>query len=222
VEETASAGGVRGVLLDLRNNPGGLLDEAVLVSDEFLAQGVIVSTRARGGQLLSQSRASRAGTRPNWPMVVLVNGYSASAAEIVAGALHDHRRAILVGTRTFGKGSVQNIIELPDRSGLKLTVARYFTPTGRSIQAEGIGPDMEVEQLDAEAFESMVRREVFREESLSGHLGESRSDQATMDIARNAIRRPSGAADPEGAAFSDDYQGRMAYQALRAIVVAGQ
>jgi carboxyl-terminal processing protease len=111
VAATRERGGLRGVLLDLRDNPGGLLDQAVAVADEFLASGVIVSTRGRGGRELSVARARESGTRPNWPLVVLVNGYTASAAEIVAGALGDHGRALIVGTRTFGKGSVQNIIE---------------------------------------------------------------------------------------------------------------
>ena len=135
VARTASSGGVRGILLDMRRNPGGLLDEAVRMSDEFLEGGVIVSTRGRAGRLLSEASAHRAGTRPNWPMVVLVDNYTASAAEIVAGALRDHGRAIVVGSRTWGKGSVQNIIELPDGSALKLTVARYYTPSGRSRSA---------------------------------------------------------------------------------------
>ncbi len=217
VVEASDAGGVEGLLLDLRNNPGGLLEEAILVSDEFLAEGVIVSTRGRGGQLIAESRANRAGTRPDWPIVVLVNGYSASAAEIVAGALRDHQRAVVVGTRTFGKGSVQNIIELPDRSGLKLTVARYFTPSGRSIQAEGIAPDMEVEQLDPEAYERAVRREVLSEASLEGHLGEEAPVASPVRVARDAIRRRPGEVEST-ATFRDDYQARMAFQALRALV----
>jgi carboxyl-terminal processing protease len=222
VQETRGRGGIRGVLLDLRDNAGGLLDQAVLVSDEFLREGVIVSTRGRGGQSLSEARASASGTRPEWPMVVLVNGYTASAAEIVAGALRDHNRAIVVGTRTFGKGSVQNIIELPDGSALKLTVARYYTPSGRSIQAEGIDPDMVVEQLDSEVVEEALERgEQVREESLERHLGGGqRDDTATPEPpSRNEPRVEAPPADPADP-FADDYQARMAFQALRALMAS--
>jgi len=143
--EREVAGGLRGLVLDLRGNPGGLVDQAVEVSDEFLDQGVIVTTRGRGGRLMVEERAHRRGVRPDLRIVVLVDGQSASAAEIVIGALQDNRRAVILGTRTYGKGSVQNVIELPDGSGLKLTVARYHTPSGRCIQGEGIEPDVRVE-----------------------------------------------------------------------------
>jgi carboxyl-terminal processing protease len=222
VAETAGSGGVAGVLLDLRDNAGGLLDEAVLVSDEFLSSGAVVSTRGRGGQLLSEARASARGTRPAWPMVILVNGSTASAAEIVAGALRDHNRAVVVGTRTFGKGSVQNIIELPDGSALKLTVARYYTPSGRSIQAHGIEPDVVVEQVDTDALrEAGQSRLQIREESLEGHLsGETGAESAsTPEPPRDVPRTgPVGDADP-GAPFPDDFQARMAHQTLRALIV---
>lgn len=134
--------GLEGVVLDLRNNPGGLLDQAVAVSDRFLPGGLtIVSTRGRADRPATEQRSRERDTEPGYPMVVLVNGGSASASEIVAGALQDHRRAVVMGTQTFGKGSVQTLIELQDGSGLKLTVARYFTPSGRSIQERGITPD---------------------------------------------------------------------------------
>lgn len=225
VAETRGRGGIRGILLDLRDNAGGLLDEAVLMSDEFLREGVIVSTRARNGQLLSESRASSAGTRPDWPIVVLVNGYTASAAEIVAGALQDHERAVVVGTRTFGKGSVQNIIELPDGSSLKLTVARYYTPSGRSIQAHGIEPNMIVDQLDETIVQqAIVRRETIREETLEGHLtsGQESPRPAVVEPPRDAPRRGPATGAESGDPFADDFQARMAYQALRAIVVAAE
>jgi carboxyl-terminal processing protease len=221
--EAQSAGGLRGILLDMRYNPGGLLNQAVLVSDEFIDSGVIVSTRGRGGQLLSQARASSGGTRPDWPIVVLVNGYTASAAEIVAGALRDHERAVIVGTRTFGKGSVQNIVELPDGSAMKLTIARYYTPDGRSIQAHGIEPDMEVDQLAPDAVrEGSMERYQVREESLEGHLDESREDREEEEEERPRQRIRLGP-DPDetgGELFPDDHQGKMAYQALRALITA--
>jgi carboxyl-terminal processing protease len=138
-------GGLKGLVLDLRNNPGGLLDQAVKVSDDFLESGLIVYTDGRiEGQKMTFS-AKKEGTRPNYPIVVLVNSGSASASEIVAGALQDHGRALILGTQTFGKGSVQTIYPLEDGSALRLTTARYYTPSGRSIQAKGITPDIILE-----------------------------------------------------------------------------
>jgi carboxyl-terminal processing protease len=136
-------GQIRGLVLDLRNNPGGLLDQAVKVADRFLPRGVIVSTEARGKKP-EVEEAHEKDTEPGYPVVLLVNRGSASASEIVAGALQDHGRAVVVGTQTFGKGSVQTIVELEDGSALKLTVARYFTPKHRSIQEKGITPDVPV------------------------------------------------------------------------------
>ena len=135
-------GPLHGVILDLRNNPGGLLDQAVAVSDRFLPGGaLIVTTRGRGGQSFTEERSHTKDSETGFSMVVLVNGGTASASEIVAGALQDDHRAALIGTPTFGKGSVQTVIELGDGSGLKLTIARYYTPSGRSIQERGILPD---------------------------------------------------------------------------------
>lgn len=223
VERTRERGGVRGLLLDLRRNPGGLLDQAVRVSDQFLRSGTIVSTRGRGGHLLSEARAHRSNTRPEWPMVVLVDNFTASAAEIVAGALRDHSRAIVVGSQTWGKGSVQNIIELSDGSALKLTVARYYTPSGRSIQAEGIEPDVAVEQLSREEARDLVRRalERFSEASLEGHLrgeGEVDSDLAEDITPRDDVRREASDGPQDEPTFADDFQARIAHQVLRALV----
>ena len=224
VERTASSGGVRGVLLDMRRNPGGLLDEAVRVSDEFLESGVIVSTRGRGGQLLSEARAHRTGTRPRWPMVVLVDNFTASAAEIVAGALRDHGRAIVVGSDTWGKGSVQNIIELPDGSALKLTVARYYTPSGRSIQAHGIEPDVEVEQLDEATSRELVQRAIerFSEASLERHLEsdtEAEEGEVQELTPRSEVRREAGGEPESERIFADDFQARISHQVLRGLVL---
>jgi carboxyl-terminal processing protease len=138
----AAQGQIRGLVLDLRNNPGGLLDQAVRVSDVFLSSGVIVTTAGRGRRNVEVERAHEKDTEPAYPMIVLVNKGTASASEIVAGALQDHGRAVIMGTPSFGKGSVQTIIELEDGSGLKLTVARYYTPKNRSIQELGISPDV--------------------------------------------------------------------------------
>lgn len=203
---TREAGGtLRGLVLDLRNNPGGLLDEAVFVADEFLPEGVIVSTRGRDGTAQDEARAHAAGTRPGFPIVVLVNEYSASAAEILAGALQDHRRATLVGTRTFGKGSVQTVIDLPDGGALKLTIARYFTPSGRSIQAQGIAPDVQVEQVEVpEAPAPGSADAPERERDLDQHLPNSESgDAAPADAPGSDIR---------------DLQLRVGYQLLRGML----
>ncbi len=215
VSETSSSGGLAGVLLDMRGNPGGLLNEAVRVSDEFLTEGVIVSTRGRDGTVLDEASAHSAGTRPDWPMVVLVDHYTASAAEIVAGALHDHHRAVLVGQTTWGKGSVQNLIELPDGSALKLTVARYYTPSGVSIQARGIDPDIVVEDLDEEALRALHdRMPVISEASLEGHL-EAEAHPVDRAASRDEART---GAEGDDATFSDDYQARTALQVLTTLI----
>ena len=136
--------GINGLIVDLRNNPGGLLDQAVAVVDFFLDHGLIVAVKGRGDGEKIMFKAHKEGTLPPWPIVVLVNHGSASASEIVAGALQDYGRGVILGTKTFGKGSVQTIIALEDGSGLRLTTARYYTPSGRSIQDEGIHPDVPV------------------------------------------------------------------------------
>jgi carboxyl-terminal processing protease len=137
-----------GVVIDLRDNPGGLLDEGVRVADRFLSDGVIVTTKGRNPRNSERETARPDGTEPRYPLVLLVNDGTASASEIVAGALQDHKRAVVVGTRTFGKGSVQTLFGLDDGAGLKLTIARYFTPSGRSIQDVGIQPDIPVRGAD--------------------------------------------------------------------------
>ncbi|MGH7844643.1 MAG: S41 family peptidase [Candidatus Binatia bacterium] len=163
--------GIKGLVLDLRNNPGGLLTQAVRISDLFLDSGMIVYTEGRLENQKQKYFARKEGSWTEFPIVVLVNGGSASASEIVAGALQDHRRAIVLGTKTFGKGSVQTILPLDDQSALRLTTARYFTPKGRSIQAAGIVPDivMENESLP-EARAEEKQRPGIREENLPGHL----------------------------------------------------
>jgi len=140
--ESESKGAIKGLILDLRNNPGGLLDQAVKVSDRLIESGLIVSMEGRREDQKMKFYAHPQGTIARYPLIILVNGGSASASEIVAGAVQDHGRGILVGTQTFGKGSVQTIFPMKDGSGLRLTTARYFTPNGRSIQAKGILPDV--------------------------------------------------------------------------------
>jgi len=168
----AAKGGLKGLVLDLRNNPGGLLTQAVRISDIFLDSGLIVYTE---GRIESQKQKYFSQKNASWldfPIVVIVNGGSASASEIVAGALQDHKRAVVLGTKTFGKGSVQTILPLDDNSALRLTTARYFTPKGRSIQATGIVPDIVVDNAPAQDAKPEERKRPggIREENLPGHL----------------------------------------------------
>ena len=158
----------RGLVLDMRNNPGGLLDQAVAVADAFLEQGEIVSTRGRRAQSVQRFNARSGDIIDGMPMVVLINGGSASASEIVAGALQDHRRGIVMGTPSFGKGSVQTIMPISGQGAIRLTTARYYTPAGTSIQAKGITPDIEVHQASVELLDDEAGR---READLRGRLG---------------------------------------------------
>lgn len=163
--------GIRGLILDLRNNPGGPLKQAIDVADLFLASGVIVSIRGRAGQQDNREfTAHVSGTHPDYPMIVLVNEGTASASEIVAGALQDHGRAVILGVKTFGKGSVQTILELKDGSGLRLTTALYYTPKGRSIQAAGIEPDIVVENKPRYITPTGKTPRIIREQDLPHHF----------------------------------------------------
>src|SRR6266576_650758 len=169
-------GKLAGYVVDLRNNPGGLLDQAVSVSSAFLARGEIVSTRGRAAEETQRFTARTGDLIKGKPLVVLINGGSASASEIVAGALHDHKRATLIGTRSFGKGSVQTIIPLGTGDGaLALTTARYFTPSGRSIQAQGVTPDIEVLQDVPDEFKG--RFDTKGEASMRGHISAEGTEQ---------------------------------------------
>jgi carboxyl-terminal processing protease len=172
--EEESKGALKGLVLDLRNNPGGLLDQAVKISDHFIDSGIIVSIDGRREEAKQKWPAHPDGTATRYPLIVLVNGGSASGAEIVAGAIQDHGRGILVGTQTFGKGSVQTIIPLKDGSGLRLTTARYYTPSGRSIQAKGIVPDIIVKPSRPEEEKEGVKEGVTpkfpAEKDLERHL----------------------------------------------------
>lgn len=199
---------LKGLVLDLRNNPGGLLDQAVAVADLFLAEGLIVYTEGRedGSQL--QFRAKSEGTEPDYPVVVLINGGSASAAEIVAGALKDHSRAVLLGEQTFGKGSVQSVVPLGDDSGLRLTTARYFTPAGISIQARGIMPDITVPQQNGETkLKSMDHS--LREKDLENHFRPLKNTQPEPEQKPDAEQL-----DEE---VRSDYQLMRALELLRGI-----
>jgi carboxyl-terminal processing protease len=192
---------LQGIVLDLRNNPGGLLDQAVAVAGDFLDKGEIVSTRARRAEDTQRFNAHGPDLAEGLPMVVLINDGSASASEIVAGALQDHRRAILLGTRSFGKGSVQTIIPLPGHGAIRLTTARYYTPSGRSIQAVGIEPDIKVEQSKVEALAN-ANGAIRGEASLHGALHNDTLPPATKtpDAAAGTAPAAPAAATPSSGA----------------------
>lgn len=180
----AKAGGeLRGVILDLRNNPGGLFEHAVRVADLFISEGVIVYTQGRGKkEEYDVEMAHPHDTLPNYPMLCLVNSGSASAAEIVAGALQDHKRAIIAGDTTFGKGSVQTILELEDKSALKLTIARYLTPNKKAIQEVGIVPDVEIVEITSEKKDGAIK-----ERDLSGHLKNRKGNPAKETVTNSEL-----------------------------------
>lgn len=186
IDELKKNGPIKGLVLDLRNNPGGVLQAAVQVSDLFLENGLIVYTEGRIENSAMQFTATPGDRLEHVPMVVLVNEGSASASEIVAGALQDHRRAIILGTTTFGKGSVQTVLPLTNKKAIKLTTAIYFTPNGRSIQAEGIVPDIWVERSTITRIKSNPFS--VQEKDLPGHLQQPTQDDATQDTDDNSNR----------------------------------
>ena len=201
---------LKGIVLDLRNNPGGLLTEAISVTDAFLEEGEIVSTRGRDASGGSHVYAKPGDVARGLPMVILINSGSASASEIVAGALKDHKRAVILGTRSFGKGSVQSVIPISNSSAIRLTTARYYTPSGISIQAKGIVPDIEVELARIEA----VKGGIVREEDLRGAL----------DGSEEAAENGDAAAEEEAAPVDQskiDYQLARALDLIRGVSVFG-
>jgi carboxyl-terminal processing protease len=217
---------MKGVILDLRNNPGGLLDQSIAVVDEFLEKGEIVSTRGRKSEDAQRYNAKSGDMLNGLPIVVLINGGSASASEIVAGALQDHRRAVLLGTKTFGKGSVQTIIPLGGQGAIRLTTARYFTPSGRSIQAQGIDPDIVVEQARIERVaQGTVRREADLRGALSNPQGAAQPSQPQQPQSPQPQSQAPPTEDPAVAAAADpqqDYQLSRALDLLRGIALFGQ
>jgi carboxyl-terminal processing protease len=218
----------KGVVLDLRNNPGGLLDQSISVSDAFLDRGEIVSTRARKTEDVQRWEAKPGDLAEGRPIVILINGGSASASEIVAGALQDHKRAIIMGTRSFGKGSVQTIMPVTGGGAIRLTTALYYTPSGRSIQKDGIKPDIEVEQSKIETVRTQDR---IREENLRGSINNPRgkpdgaapakppADAAKPDAAKPDAAKPAEGQPPEEQAV--DYQLLRALDLVRGIALYG-
>ena len=182
IEKLEKKGKLQGLVFDLRMNPGGLLDQAVEVASLFVDNGVIVSTIPRNKDMKEVKYARKGVARKDFPVVILVNSSTASAAEIVAGALQDHHRAIIMGQSTFGKGSVQTVIELGKELGLKLTIARYYTPSGRSIQEKGVQPDIVLDDFDPKLLAEAKRKtESFRERDLKGHMANDTSEKAKDD-----------------------------------------
>ena len=232
VQQLRSQGGARlkGIVLDMRNNPGGLLDQAVAVADDFLEQGEIVSTRARRAEDAQRYNAKPGDIAAGLPIVVLINGGSASASEIVAGALQDHRRAVVIGTRSFGKGSVQTVMPLPGNGAIRLTTARYYTPSGRSIQATGIEPDVVVELFEGEARAEARDREANLSRALrpDGGGGAARAAPVAPPILPPGFvegstnpPRPPGEGQPP-IQFGDparDYQLQRAIELVRGLAV---
>jgi carboxyl-terminal processing protease len=205
-----SGGSLKGLVLDLRNNPGGVLNGAVAVSDAFLRKGLIVYTEGRVSDSRLRFNATPNDVLDDAPMVVLVNQGSASASEIVAGALQDQRRAIIMGSQTFGKGSVQTILPLSSGSAVKLTTARYYTPSGRSIQAEGIVPDILLEDLKVSALESAF--DPVKEANLSRHLSNGTVPEPGMD-------KPAEDKPVEESLAQRDYHLYEALNMLRGLVI---
>jgi carboxyl-terminal processing protease len=221
-KEIETAGGideVEGVVIDLRNNPGGLLTQAIRVSDAFLEGGEIVSTRGRGAGDAERYNATPGDLAQGKPIVVLINGGSASASEIVAGALQDHRRAIIVGTTSFGKGSVQTIVPLSSEGAIRLTTARYYTPSGRSIQSLGVAPDILVEQRPkVEEGDETSPRAQRAEADLRGSLS---NDSLTEDE-RKLLEEERAAQQATAELRADDYQLAYALDILKGLSALSQ
>jgi carboxyl-terminal processing protease len=220
IEEVGGLENLNGVVIDLRNNAGGLLSEAIRVTDAFLEQGEIVSTRGREPQDGDRFNATPGDMIEGRPMVVLVNGGSASASEIVAGALQDHRRAVIVGTNTFGKGSVQSVMPLPGNGAMRLTTSLYYTPSGRSIQALGVAPDILVEQREPiEMAEDEDGSQAFRrnEASLRGALQNS---TLTEDQLRQ-LEEEQAIAEASARLRNEDYQLAYAIDILTGLNALG-
>ncbi|PHQ96978.1 MAG: peptidase S41 [Marinosulfonomonas sp.] len=216
VEELGGIENVDGFVVDLRNNPGGLLNQAIKVSDAFLDAGEIVSTRGRDPQDGDRYNASEGDLAEGLPIVVLINGGSASASEIVAGALKDHRRAIIVGTKSFGKGSVQTVMPLRSDGAMRLTTARYYTPSGRSIQALGVSPDIIVQQPPRKLPSEEDADEPRRQRTEADLRGSLNNDSLTEDEI-NQIEADRAAAEEASKLREDDFQLAYAIDILKGL-----
>jgi carboxyl-terminal processing protease len=174
---------IKGIILDLRNNGGGLLNQAILVSEYFINNGIVVSTKGKAAGTSQEFFASKNSAKaPNVPMIILINGGSASASEIVAGALQDYKRGLIIGTKSFGKGSVQTLLPINNNAAVKLTTSKYYTPSGRSIQAEGILPDIIIDNAKVEFSKSSESDKIFSEKSLRGYLKNDTKEKIQNDL----------------------------------------
>ncbi len=209
---------IRGLILDLRNNPGGILNAAVSVSDLFLDNGLIVYTEGRIKDSKLKFKAKPSDILKNAPIIVLVNGGSASASEIVAGALQDHERAIIMGEQTFGKGSVQTILPMNDEAALKLTTARYFTPSGRSIQAEGIKPDIIIENIRVDSITDTTTGQI-KEADLSGHLDNGDQEKTEIEETSDKNDKKVDKDKKEPSLAETDYQLYEALNVLKGLAI---
>jgi carboxyl-terminal processing protease len=218
---------IKGLILDLRNNPGGLLDQAIKISDLFLDDGIIVSTKGRIKNQNMEFIAHSDGERNNFPIIILVNEGSASASEIVAGALQDHKRALVLGVQTFGKGSVQTVIPMSNGAGLRLTTARYYTPNGTSIQAKGITPDIKVENQvipkDSDKEKKQTNHRYIREKDLKRHITNGIEIDAPAKTDGDAIQPENENAAPNETEneIQNDQQFKAALMLLKGLNVLG-
>jgi carboxyl-terminal processing protease len=212
-----NGGTLLGLVFDLRNNPGGLVDQSIQVANRFIGEGLrdslIVYTKGRDPAAKGELSATIGEKEPHYPIVVLINGGTASASEIVAGALQDHKRAVIMGTQSFGKGSIQSVIPLADGAGLKLTTARYYTPKGRSIQAKGITPDIYVARLDLPAAAKKKEPELH-EQDLANHISAPGKDDGTTSRDKTNAPVPTGKPEEETA---KDYQLARALELVRGL-----
>ncbi|HHC29249.1 MAG TPA: S41 family peptidase [Rhodobacterales bacterium] len=216
VEELGGLDNIGGVVLDLRNNPGGLLNQAIAVSDAFLEKGEIVSTRGRNPEDTERVNAKPGDITGGKPMIVLINGGSASASEIVAGALKDHHRAVIVGTKSFGKGSVQTVIPLRGDGAMRLTTARYYTPSGRSIQALGVSPDIVVQQPPRKPEDDKAQDEAPRFRTEAELRGSLNNDSLTEDEIK-MIEEERAAAEEAAKLRDEDFQLSYALDLLKGV-----
>lgn len=218
----------KGIVLDLRNNPGGILEQAINVSNFFIESGDIVSTKGRAPESNMNFKATKEGFKTKLPVVILINSGSASASEIVAGALQDHKRAVIMGTKSFGKGSVQTVMQLPNNGAVKLTTSRYYTPKGRSIQAEGIEPDIVVEQAKVD-FQDTKDKRIFNEASLNKHLNndktlknDEKKPEVEDEVLKEKMHHATKGKKPqslEDEMYAKDYQLARAVDLLKALNV---
>ncbi|WP_341786986.1 S41 family peptidase [Rickettsia endosymbiont of Cantharis rufa] len=222
---------LKGIILDLRNNAGGILDQAIAVSDYFIDSGVIVTTKGRTSSSNSETKANEFSLKaPKVPMIVLINGNSASASEIVAGALQDHKRAIILGTKSFGKGSVQALTQINSRAAVKLTISKYYTPSGRSIQAEGIEPDILIEPAKVEYPEVKKIDKRFSESSLKNYLKNDNAKNRDINGKDNSSKNKDSKKETKAKnnkqeenelseLYKKDYQFARAYDVITGLII---